>query len=71
MNGYLLYRKEGKTCVVLECEDDDELSYLLRKLERSRVLWLKSFAKELLADFFEKSVSEDSCPPVKIVHKKT
>ena len=67
MNGYLLYRKEGQTCLVITCEDDDELSYLLSKLERSRVQWLKGFAKELLADFFEKSASEDQCPPVRHV----
>jgi hypothetical protein len=41
--------------VVIQCEDDDELSYLLRKLERSRVKWLRQFAKGLLSDFFEKS----------------
>lgn len=64
MDGYILYRKEGETCLVLKCEDDDELSYLLRKLERSRVSWLKQFARELLTDFFEKTNSDDPEPPV-------
>jgi hypothetical protein len=67
MEGYLLYRKEDKTSIVLTCEDDDELHYLLRKLERSRVKWLKVFAKELLTDFFEKSNGVEPCPPVRTV----
>lgn len=67
MEGYLLYRKEGKTAVVLTCEDDDELIYLLRKLERSRLQWLKQFAAGLIADFFEKSNGVESCPPVTVV----
>jgi hypothetical protein len=67
MEGYLLYRKEGKTSIVLTCEDDDELSYLLRKLERSRVKWLKAFAKGLIEDFFAKSNGEEVCPPVTTV----
>jgi len=70
MEGYLLYRKEGRTAIVLTCEDDDELAYLLRKLERSRVKWLKQFAKGLLADFFEKSSSGESTPPVRVVRTK-
>lgn len=70
MEGYLLYRKEGRTAIVLTCEDDDELSYLLRKLERSRVKWLKSFARGLIEDFFEKSHSGESTPPVRIVRTK-
>ena len=69
MEGYLLYRKEGKTSIVLTCEDDDELSYLLSKLERSRVKWLKAFAKELIQDFFAKSNSEEAEPPVTVVRK--
>lgn len=67
MEGYLLYRKEGKTSIVLTCEDDDELSYLLSKLERSRVKWLKAFAKGLIEDFFSKSNGEEACPPVTTV----
>jgi hypothetical protein len=53
--------------VVLTCEDDDELMYLLRKLERSRVQWLKNFAKGLIVDFFEKDAGAESCPPVKTI----
>ena len=71
MNGYLLYRKEGKTCLVIEAEDDDELHYLLSKLERSRVKWLKEFAKELLADFFEKIHGDDPIPPVHEVRTRS
>ena len=67
MQGYLLYRKQGKTSIVLTCEDDDELSYLLGKLERSRVKWLKSFAKGLIEDFFAKSNGVEICPPVTVV----
>lgn len=67
MNGYLLYRKEGQTCIVLTCEDDDECIYLLRKLERSRVKWLKSFAQKLMEDFFAKSSAVEPNPPVTIV----
>lgn len=67
MEGYLLYRKEGKTAVVIIAEDDDELSYLLRKLHRSRVKWLKDFAGKLLEDFFTKSHSEEPEPPVTVV----
>ena len=44
MQGYLLYRKEGHTAIVLIAEDDDELHYVLSKLHRSRVRWLKQFA---------------------------
>lgn len=68
MKGYLLYRKDGETSVVLTCEDDDELSYLLRKLARTRVSWLKRFANELLPDFFEKSNGTESVPPVKEIN---
>lgn len=64
MDGYLLYRKDGETCVVLKTEDDDELVYLLRKLERSRVKWLRSFAEGLLKDFFAESTSGELEPPV-------
>ena len=67
MEGYLLYRKEGRTSIVLTCEDDDELSYLLSKLERSRVKWLKEFASNLMRDFFAKSSGELDCPPVTVV----
>lgn len=67
MNGYLLYRKEGKTCIVLACENDDETIYVLRKLERSRVKWLKNFAAGLIAEFFEKSNGELAEPPAQIV----
>lgn len=67
MNGYLLYRKDGETALVLKCQDDDELFYLLSKLERTRVKWLKRFAKELLKDFFEKSNGDEVAPPVHIV----
>jgi hypothetical protein len=67
MEGYLLYRKEGKTAIVLTCEDDDELSYLLSKLERSRVKWLKEFARGLIKDFFAKSNEDEACPPVTVV----
>lgn len=70
MNGYLLYRRDGETALVIKCQDDDELAYLLRKLERSRVKWLKQFAKGLLADFFEKSSSGESTPPVRVVRTK-
>lgn len=67
MNGYLLYRREGQTCIVLTCEDNDECIYLLRKLERSRVKWLKSFAQKLMEDFFAKSSAEEPNPQVTIV----
>lgn len=67
MEGYLLYRKEGRTSIVLTCDDDDELSYLLRKLERSRVQWLKAFARGLLEDFFAKTNGAEVCPPVTVV----
>jgi hypothetical protein len=67
MEGYVLYRKEGKTALVLSCDDDDELFYLLSKLERTRVKWLKAFAKELIVDFFQKISGEDSEPQVKTV----
>lgn len=71
MEGYLLYRKEGRTAIVLTCEDDDELSYLLSKLERTRVKWLKAFAKGLIQDFFAKSSSGEECPPVTVVTSST
>jgi hypothetical protein len=67
MNGYILYRKDQKTCLVLSTDSDDELYYLLNKLYRSRDLWLKQFAKELLADFFEKSNGDEVAPPVRVV----
>lgn len=67
MEGYLLYRKEGRTAIVLTAEDDDELHYLLSKLYRSRKGWLKDFAAELLEDFFNKSAGVDLEPEVKIV----
>lgn len=64
MNGYILYRKDGQTALVIKCENDDELLYILRKLERTRVKWLKSFAKNLLVDFFEKTNSMEDIPSV-------
>lgn len=67
MNGYILYRKDGKTCLVLNTENDDELHYLLSKLERTRNKWLRRFARELLKDFFEKSNGGEVAPPVHIV----
>lgn len=67
MEGYLLYRKEGKTAIVLTTEDDDELHYLLSKLHRSRKSWLKDFAGQLLEDFFEKTTQGYTEPPVKII----
>lgn len=71
LNGYLLYRKDEETALVLKMEDDDELFYILRKLERTRVKWLRQFAKGLLEDFFEKSEGGVSCPPVKQINTKT
>lgn len=68
MEGYLLYRKEGKTAIVLTSEDDDELHYLLNKLYRSRKGWLKDFAGQLLEDFFEKTTQVEAEPPVKIIN---
>ncbi len=67
MNGYILFRKDGETAVVIKCENDDELLYLLRKLERTRVRWLRSFARKLLVDYFEKSNMVEEVPPVHVV----
>lgn len=53
MQGYMLYRKEGHTAVVLIAEDDDELFYLLNKLKRSRERFLKEFSGELIEQYFE------------------
>ena len=66
MEGYLLYRKGDKTCVVLTCEDDDETIYLLQKLQRSRIKSLKEFAGKLLADFYEQSNGEQVEPPAQV-----
>jgi hypothetical protein len=55
MNGYMLYRKEGHTALVLIAENDDELHYVLSKLHRSRVKWLKEFTRNLLKEFFEET----------------
>lgn len=71
MKGYLLYRKEGETALVIQCQDDDELFYLLSKLERTRVKWLRSFAKGLLKDFFEKSYGCEIAPPVHVQSSNT
>lgn len=61
----MLYRNdEHETALVIKCEDDDELIYLLRKLERTRVKWLRGFAKSLIEDFFVKSTMEEVAPPV-------
>jgi hypothetical protein len=67
VKGYILYRKDGETALVLQCQDDDELHYLLSKLHRTRNRWLKSFAGKLLQDFFEKSNSAEVAPPVQEV----
>ena len=42
MQGYLLYRKEGHTAIVLIAEDDDELHYVLSKRNdyMSKLSWL-------------------------------
>ena len=71
MEGYILYRKEGKTALVLTAEDDDELHYLLSKLHRSRKGWLKDFAAGLLEDFFDKTAQTDLEPPVRKISSKT
>lgn len=55
MEGYLLYRKEGRTALVLIHEDDDELYYVLRKLYRSRDKVLKNFAADLLEEYFKET----------------
>lgn len=55
MEGYILYRKEGRTALVLIHEDDDELHYVLRKLYRSRDKALKKFAEELLEQYFKET----------------
>lgn len=67
MNGYLLYSRDEETCLVLKMVNDDELLYVLRKLERSREKWLKSFAQKLMEDFFAKSSEVEPNPPVTIV----
>lgn len=59
MEGYLLYRKEGHTAIVLIAENDDELHYVLSKLHRTRVKWLKEFTKNLLIEYFQKSNEEE------------
>lgn len=59
MEGYLLYRKEGHTAIVLIAENDDELHYVLAKLHRSRIKWLKEFAKNLLEEYFIKTNEKD------------
>lgn len=65
MEGYQLYRKEGRTAVVLICEDDDELYYLLNKLRKGRgPKPLKQFADRMVEDFFDKSTRDDPEPPV-------
>lgn len=65
MRGYLLYRKDEETSLVLTCENDDELLYLLRKMERTRVKWLKAFAQGLLTDFFSKAYGPELWPEAK------
>lgn len=55
MDGYMLYRREGHTAIVLITEDDDELHYVLSKLHRTRVKWLKAFAQNLLTEYFKKT----------------
>ena len=66
VEGYLLYRKEDKTCVVLTCEDDDETIYLLQKLGRSRVKSVKELADKLIVDFYELSNGEMVEPPAQV-----
>ena len=66
VEGYLLYRKEDKTCVVLTCEDDDETIYLLQKLGRSRVKSVKELADKLIVDFYELSNGEMVEPPAHV-----
>lgn len=51
----------------MKTDDDDELFYLLNKLHRSRNKWLKSWAGELIKDFFEKTNGGEIAPPVRQV----
>lgn len=53
--------------MVLTTENDDELDYLLSKLERSRDKILKALGKGLREDFFAKSNGDEACPPVTVV----
>jgi hypothetical protein len=55
MDGYMLYRKDGRTALVLLCEDDDELYYTVSKLHRSRNKGMKEFAQRLLEQYFLES----------------
>lgn len=64
MNGYLLYRKDGRSAIVLNDMSDEEVYYVANKLHRTRNKWLKNFAGKLLEDFFAKSYGVDSTPPV-------
>lgn len=61
MNGYMLFRREEEehTAIVLIAENDDELHYVLSKLHRTRVKWLKEFTKRLIEEFFEKTNEEE------------
>lgn len=63
----MLYRRGEETAVVITCEDDDELFYLLDKLKRTRVKWLKKFASDMLVDFFEKISGSENYPEAKVV----
>lgn len=58
MEGYILYRREGRTALVLIHEDDDELHYVLSKLYRSRNKRLKNFAKNLIEEYFTETNKE-------------
>ena len=53
MDGYMLYRKEGHTAVVLIAEDDQELFYLVSKLAKTRNKGLKTLAQTLQEEFFK------------------
>lgn len=67
MEAYILYRKDEKTSLVFKDLNDDELYALIKKIERGRSKVWKTFAGELLADFFEKSSADDPEPPVREV----
>jgi hypothetical protein len=58
-DSYILYRKDGKTAVVLITENDDQLFYVLNKLQRTRDRELKKFAKNLIEEYF-KNLNESS-----------